>query len=35
VETVSIQNGKADLTGLPRGIYVVKSGGKARKVAVK
>ncbi len=28
-------NGKADLSGLPRGIYVVKSGGKARKVAVK
>ena len=35
VETVSIQNGKADLTGLPRGIYVVKSGSGTRKVAVK
>jgi len=30
-----MRNGRADLTGLPRGIYVVKSGGKARKVAVK
>lgn len=28
-------NGKADLSGLPRGIYVVKSGGMARKVAVR
>jgi hypothetical protein len=30
-----MRNGRADLSGLPRGIYVVKSGGKARKVAVK
>jgi len=30
-----MRNGRADLSGLPRGIYVVKRGGKARKVAVK
>lgn len=35
VQSGSMSAGNADLTGLPRGIYVVKSGGKARKVAVK
>ena len=33
--SVGTKDGKADLSGLPRGIYVVKSGGMARKVAVK
>ena len=30
-----VRHGNADLSGLPRGIYVVKSGGMARKVAVR
>ena len=35
LDGVRVSVGKGALRNLPRGIYVVKSGGKARKVAVK